>query len=892
MGRAARILLCLLSTVTEVSFGRSFFVSPSGRDTNPGTLSQPWQTIGQANGALSAGDTVVVLPGVYSDGINPLRSGSAGAPIVYLASANQQAEIRTGTGIQLTTGNSYVVVGGFRFVSSYRSAEVKGSRGVIIRQCRFFGGNATYECLKFEDLTYSKVQHCYIDRQDPPVNAGNGIDLNGSSSYNVIENDTIIHVSHVAIISAYGGDYHHNVIRNNLLHDNHTHLSPQNGADRYLIENNTVYYSGLVNAGATGKAFQPTCTNSIVRYNVIYADSGNPGNAWRQILAPTVMFSSAEFGVKSMAYNRLYNNLFYGETDEGYPVSAIQLIDNDRDKGTRLEQNRFVNNIIAGGTNYQVMDENGGVSDAEFSHSWAGNLLWSGTPGDVVIYARTANGLHTWSLQQAMSQQPTWWEANNVEGDPLFANTIGQGPAKDFTLQEGSAAIDAGVHLTVAMESGAGSRTLRVDDAQYFMDGWGIIEPDSLLIEGTSGPVGAAVVNYATGTITLQSARTWAAGARVWYYRSDRVKGNAPDIGPLESPYLKVSKGGNLSTPSVVSPATAGNVVPTNPTLVWGGCRNARYYQIQVSLSELFESSVVNRSGIADTSWKLTGLNGARQYAWRVRGVNGPEVSSWSPAGKFTTTGSGTSVNVVTNADFEQGGGSWSFYTSGAGTFNVETGYQGTKSCHISIAQAGTNIQLYQSGVTLEPSSIYQLTFHGYCSTGNNLSLSVFQHGSPYAGYGLDGYHVDLASQWQPYSVQFATPPSGGSLADARVQFWLGSYAIAGDEYWLDNVSLLRIGSTGVEEVQSVPTTLRLEQNYPNPFNPSTTIRYSLPGTMKVTLVVYDLLGREVGRLFDGEQTAGQHQVSFEGDRLAGGIYMCRLAAEGYSETKRMVLVK
>jgi hypothetical protein len=61
---------------------------------------------------------------------------------------------------------------------------------------------------------------------------------------------------------------------------------------------------------------------------------------------------------------------------------------------------------------------------------------------------------------------------------------------------------------------------------------------------------------------------------------------------------------------------------------------------------------------------------------------------------------------------------------------------------------------------------------------------------------------------------------------------------------------------------------------------------------MKVSLVVYDLLGREVQRLFDGEQTAGQHQVSFDAGQLAGGVYLCRLASAGFNETRRMVLVR
>jgi aminopeptidase N len=96
------------------------------------------------------------------------------------------------------------------------------------------------------------------------------------------------------------------------------------------------------------------------------------------------------------------------------------------------------------------------------------------------------------------------------------------------------------------------------------------------------------------------------------------------------------------------------------------------------------------------------------------------------------------------------------------------------------------------------------------------------------------------------------------------------------------------------------PAGFRLLQNYPNPFNPTTVIRYELPSSHHVQLAVYDLLGREVARLVDEDQSRGSYAVQFGGDGLAAGLYLYKIRAtplEGnangeYSAARKMVLVK
>jgi len=94
-----------------------------------------------------------------------------------------------------------------------------------------------------------------------------------------------------------------------------------------------------------------------------------------------------------------------------------------------------------------------------------------------------------------------------------------------------------------------------------------------------------------------------------------------------------------------------------------------------------------------------------------------------------------------------------------------------------------------------------------------------------------------------------------------------------------------------------VPQEFILEQNYPNPFNPSTVIRYGLPSTGRISIAIFDILGKEVIRLVDDVQSAGFHEVTWNGTRADGtqvssGIYLYRLTAGEFASTKKLVLMK
>lgn len=94
------------------------------------------------------------------------------------------------------------------------------------------------------------------------------------------------------------------------------------------------------------------------------------------------------------------------------------------------------------------------------------------------------------------------------------------------------------------------------------------------------------------------------------------------------------------------------------------------------------------------------------------------------------------------------------------------------------------------------------------------------------------------------------------------------------------------------ESNQNVKATSNELNNYPNPFNPATMITYSLKEKDHVTLVVFDILGKEVTRLVDGIQTEGEHSVNFDGSSLPSGMYIYQLQGTNFNISKKMLLLK
>ena len=124
---------------------------------------------------------------------------------------------------------------------------------------------------------------------------------------------------------------------------------------------------------------------------------------------------------------------------------------------------------------------------------------------------------------------------------------------------------------------------------------------------------------------------------------------------------------------------------------------------------------------------------------------------------------------------------------------------------------------------------------------------------------------------------------------------WLGVYGKDANGF-KGNANAILLDTAAVSssvEDNNTANRFKLEQNYPNPFNPTTTINYVLPAKQKVTLTVYDMLGRKVRTLVkDKLKTAGTHSVRLEARNMASGVYFYRIKSESKTMTKKMLLLK
>lgn len=142
-----------------------------------------------------------------------------------------------------------------------------------------------------------------------------------------------------------------------------------------------------------------------------------------------------------------------------------------------------------------------------------------------------------------------------------------------------------------------------------------------------------------------------------------------------------------------------------------------------------------------------------------------------------------------------------------------------------------------------------------------------------------------------------ANQPTGGSYSftDQTVQpgstyeYRLADVSLNGDR--TVHTSWIRAGSMPANSEQ-IPQEFSLSDNFPNPFNPATTIRFTMPEAGTVTLKVYDVAGKEVAVLANGEVSAGSHDVTFRANDLPSGLYFYTFTSGSFSQTKKMVLMK
>jgi hypothetical protein len=132
--------------------------------------------------------------------------------------------------------------------------------------------------------------------------------------------------------------------------------------------------------------------------------------------------------------------------------------------------------------------------------------------------------------------------------------------------------------------------------------------------------------------------------------------------------------------------------------------------------------------------------------------------------------------------------------------------------------------------------------------------------------------------------------PSTAIFKDGSIKYAAFAYAGFGPVNVFYNSEQL---ITGIEPIgNTIPDKFELNQNYPNPFNPTTNIKFSIPNAGAVKLIVYDALGKQVKELVNGNYGAGSYIVDFDAASLATGVYFYRLETNGFTDIKKMMLIK
>jgi len=404
--------------------------------------------------------------------------------------------------------------------------------------------------------------------------------------------------------------------------------------------------------------------------------------------------------------------------------------------------------------------------------------------------------------------------------------------------------------------------------------------------------------------------------------------------------------------PVLLSPSNSATEVSITPQLSWRSSTGATSYQVQISTLSSFNSTIFNQSGISGTSISVnTSLSEGTIYYWRVKASNADGSGNWSSKWSFTTTINETRIPTL---DFS--GLRWNVSKgfSGPGPNNW---FNGIKSVwidslgklHLAIRKIGANwycssitaqdtmgygeysfslssdVELYDPNIVVglfiyeNDTKEIDIEFSRWGEITSNPGWYVVQPASSGTStsfsLNLQGRSSTHKFTWTKGNVKFQSFLSSGELIKEwtykgsnmpvpnqmkpHINFWLMSglapMNLSDAELIISNFKYIPSILLDVDSKENAkPAKFQLFQNYPNPFNPSTVISYRLSVISKVTLKVYDVLGRELSTLVDEEQQPGSYnsQFSIQNSQLPSSIYFYRLQAGEFSQMKKMILLK
>lgn len=388
--------------------------------------------------------------------------------------------------------------------------------------------------------------------------------------------------------------------------------------------------------------------------------------------------------------------------------------------------------------------------------------------------------------------------------------------------------------------------------------------------------------------------------------------------------------------PVLVSPDDGTNDVLTTLEFDWEAAPTATAYRLQVSEQPNFASTVVNVGSITSTSYEVEDLEYSTTYYWRVNASNEGGTGNWSSVWSFTTIIEKPERPVLLAPEYA---------ADSVATFPVLRWDESTRAemyrVQVAVDSQFTNLVFDKSDVDStrytfveelsafttyywrvnaanpggisEWSSIYRFT------TGETVPAAPALVGP---GDGTENV-TDATLLWNSvpratrYRVQISPDDDFSSLTvdkddiintfykATNLEKWTMYYwrvrgiGSGGQGYWSEVRSFETGDIVSVELIDNrIPAEFTLSQNYPNPFNPATTIQFALPEEAIVRLDVYNMLGQRVASIIDGEYyNAGIYEVVWNslddsGNEVSSGIYIYRITAGDFVETKKMILMK
>ncbi len=342
--------------------------------------------------------------------------------------------------------------------------------------------------------------------------------------------------------------------------------------------------------------------------------------------------------------------------------------------------------------------------------------------------------------------------------------------------------------------------------------------------------------------------------------------------------------------PELTQPANGSAGAPVNERLSCVDTCWCTGFRAQVSTDSAFANIVFDstkaNNAIGKQYFIVTNLKESTKYYWRFNTNNNYGPGSWSHVWTFTTQGNpdlavfdstldspwsdasyGSSVSYTDTNAISVKAGAWGALSLLDGSWGAQdsvdpSGYSSLNFSFIGDREFGVYLQT-DSGQALQ---CVDTTLSG--SEWVDVSIPVRELDPADRGVSRLTFQSDQASAYQFYVRDIRFVGLGQSSKTSR--------------------RLTPIADVGTE----VPKSFELSQNYPNPFNPTTTITYRLSADTRATLTVYDVLGRVVATPVNAEQPAGRYEITFDGSRLASGVYLYRLDAGSHVFLRKMLLVK